>query len=144
MVEELEFYSRKYGFALMGYAIMPDHLHLLVWWDKEEKPKLSISAIMQGIKGATARRIIDLIRGKGLERMLQSTRRNLNSRAHKQNLKYRIWQPGFYDFDIYSEEKFLEKLDYMHNNPVTAGVVSYPECYEWLSWRLYSLEKVPG
>ena len=142
MVEELKFYSRKYGFDLIGYVIMPDHLHLLVWWDKEEKPRLSISAIMRGIKGATAKRIIDLIQGKGLERMLQSTRRSADSKSHRQSLKYRLWQPGCYDFDIYSETKLLEKLDYMHNNPITAGLVSSSECYKWSSWRLYSLEKV--
>ena len=144
LIEELEFYSRKYGFALIGYVIMPDHLHLLVWWDKEEKPNLSISEIMRGIKGATARRIIDLRQGKGLEQMLQSTRRSAHSKSHRQNLKYRLWQPGFYDFNIYSEEKFLEKLNYIHSNPVKAGLVSSPECYKWSSWRLYSLEKVQG
>ena len=147
LIEELEFYSRKYGFALIGYVIMPDHLHLLVWWDKEEKPNLSISEIMRGIKGATARRIIDLRQGKGLEQMLQSTRRSAHSKSHRkshrQNLKYRLWQPGFYDFNIYSEEKFLEKLNYIHSNPVKAGLVSSPECYKWSSWRLYPLEKTP-
>jgi len=57
LIEELEFYSRKYGFALIGYVIMPDHLHLLVWWDKEEKPGLSISRVTNSIKTMTAKRI---------------------------------------------------------------------------------------
>lgn len=35
--------------------------------------------------------------------------------------RYRLWQPGFYDFNIYSQGKLLEKLDYVHNNPVKAG-----------------------
>ena len=162
LLEELEFYSGKYGFTLLGYVIMTDHLHLLVWWDREEKPILSISKVMQGIKGSTARRIINLIRSKGseqmlqsiptiteglqlssirLKRMLQSTHRNEKSKSHRQNSKYRLWQPGFYDFNIYSEEKFLEKLEYIHNNPVKAGLVLSPENYEWSSLRLYSLEK---
>jgi REP element-mobilizing transposase RayT len=127
LIEELEFYSKKYGFALTGYVIMPDHLHLLVWWDTEGKPDLSISRVIQGIKGATARRILDLLKGKGLEQMLQSTHRNANSKPHRQNLKYRLWQPGFYDFNIYSQEKLLEKLNYIHNNPVRAGLVSSPD-----------------
>jgi len=142
LVEELEFYSKKYAFVLTGYVIMPNHLPLLVWWDKEEKPRLSVSHIMRGIKGATARRIIDLIRRKGLEQMLQSTHRRPDSKSHRQNLRFRLWQRGFYDFNIYSEAKLLERLDYMHSNPVKAGLVSSPDGYEWSTWKLYSSEKV--
>jgi putative transposase len=122
---------------LLGYVIMPDHLHLLLWWDKEEKAGLSVSKLMQGIKGATARWIINLMRAKGLEQMLQSTLRNANSKSHRQNIKYRLWQPGFYDYNVYSEEKFLEKLNYIHSNPVKAGLAPSQENYKWPSWSLY-------
>ena len=142
LIEELEFYSKKYGFALIGYVIMPDHLHLLLWWDKEERPKLSVSHIMQAIKGATARRIIDLIQRKGLEQMLQSTHRNAHSKSRRRYLKYRLWQPGFYDFNIYGEERLLEKLNYIHGNAVRAGLVSSPGNYEWSSWGLYFSDKI--
>ena len=57
LTEELEFYSEKCGFTLVGYVIMPDHLHLLLWWDKEEKPNLSISRIMNSIKTMTSKRV---------------------------------------------------------------------------------------
>jgi len=137
VLEELRFYREKYDFVLIGYVIMPAHLHLLLWWDKEEKPGLSVSKIMQGIKGATARRIIDLMQEKGLERMLQSTRRNADSKSHRRNSKYRLWQPGFYDFNVYSEGKVLEKLNYMHGNPVKAGLVLSPCDYRWSSYMEY-------
>ncbi len=117
---------------------MPDHLHLLVWWDKEEKPELNISRVMNPIKTMITKRIKRRLFYSGgikymgrLADVGQPTRR-----------PFRLWQPGFYDFNIYSEAKLLEKLDYMHNNPVTAGLVSSSECYKWSSWRLYSLEKV--
>lgn len=142
LLEELRFYSQKYGFTLLGYVILPDHLHLLIWWDREERPDLNISRVMQGIKGASARRIIDLLKSMGLEQMLQSTQRSANTKSHKQNLKYRVWQPDFYDFVIHSKEKLLEKLNYIHNNPVKDGLASSPDGYEWSSYRLYFLEKV--
>ncbi len=136
--EEMRFYGQKYGFALLGYVIMPDHVHLLIWWDKEEIPELNVSKIMQMIKGTTARRCIDLLKNKGLERMLQATpKNNLDSRTHRRNLKYRLWQSGFYDFNIYNEEKLLEKLNYMHNNPVKAGLVLSASDYEWSSCKEY-------
>ena len=152
LLEELRFYSVKLGFTIMGYVIMPSHLHLLLWWDKDEKPMLNISTIMQRVKGATARRIIDLLRGRSehplrpvfqsRERMLSATQDRADPKAHKLNIKHRLWQPGFYDFNIYSEEKLTEKLNYIHNNPVTAGLVLSPGDYAWSSYRLYFSDMV--
>ena len=102
---------------------------------------------MQRVKGATARRIIDLLRGRseyplrpvfqGQERMLSATQERADHKAHKRNIKHRLWQRGFYDFNIYSEETLFQKLDYIHNNAVRAGLVLSPADYEWSSYRLY-------
>ena len=54
---------------------------------------------------------------------------------------FRLWQPGFYDFNIYSKEKLVEKLDYIHNNPVSAGLVLSSGAYEWSSYHLYFSEE---
>lgn len=138
LLEEIRFYSEEYAFDVLGYVIMPDHVHLLLWWDKQEKPGLNVSKIMQGIKAGSARRIIDLMKHKGSEQVLRPTRIEYDgSKSHKRNLRYRIWQPRFYDFNVHNEEKLLEKLDYMHNNPVKAGLVQSPADYKWSSCKDY-------
>ncbi len=48
-----------------------------------------------------------------------------------------IWQARFYDFNIESDKKFLEKLDYMHTNPVLAGLCEYTSSWLWSSARFY-------
>ena len=48
-----------------------------------------------------------------------------------------MWQRRFYPFNVYSEKKRLEKLDYMHNNPVKRGLVKEPGEWPWSSWRFY-------
>ena len=48
-----------------------------------------------------------------------------------------FWQPRFYDFNVYSNEKRFEKLRYMHRNPVKRGLVSSPELWAWSSFRAY-------
>jgi hypothetical protein len=53
---------------------------------------------------------------------------------------YRLWQRRFYPFNVYSDKKFQEKLDYMHNNPVERRLVSSPSEWPWSSWRFYYLE----
>jgi hypothetical protein len=52
---------------------------------------------------------------------------------------HRVWQRGFYDIDIGSEEKRLEKLNYMHNNPVKRGLVAQPAAWPRSSWNFYYL-----
>ena len=49
-----------------------------------------------------------------------------------------FWQARYYDFNVHSEEKRVEKLRYMHRNPVVRGLVSKPEDWVWSSFRHYA------
>ncbi|MCX6740090.1 MAG: transposase [Candidatus Parcubacteria bacterium] len=161
LLEEFDFYRQKYGLKIYGYVILPDHVHCLIYFEDE---KLTISKIMQGIKGAAARRIIDLYASSGrqehlllsqadpgAEPMLRSTRRGMglteqmlraiprDQTPHKRNLQYRLWQSKFYDFNVYSDKKFQEKLDYIHKNPYKHGIVKDLSEYKYSSLRNYEL-----
>jgi len=48
-----------------------------------------------------------------------------------------FWQARFYDFNVYSERKKKEKLNYMHANPVVRGLVEHPKDWAWSSWGSY-------
>jgi hypothetical protein len=52
-----------------------------------------------------------------------------------------FWQKRFCDFNVFSEEKFIEKLRYMHRNPVKRGLVDAPEDWPWSSYRTYAFEE---
>jgi putative transposase len=54
----------------------------------------------------------------------------------------RVWQPRFYDFNVWTEDKRIEKLRYMHRNPVTRGLVVEPEQWRWSSYRSYAFGEV--
>ena len=49
----------------------------------------------------------------------------------------KFWQPRYYDFNVWSERKCVEKLRYLHRNPVKRGLVERPEDWEWSSFRHY-------
>ena len=49
-----------------------------------------------------------------------------------------VWQPLYYDFNVYRERKLTEKLDYLHQNPVQRGLVTRPEDWTWSSARHYA------
>ena len=50
-----------------------------------------------------------------------------------------VWQKRFYDFNVWTEKKRVEKLRYMHRNPVKRGLVASPELWRWSSFRAYLL-----
>ena len=49
-----------------------------------------------------------------------------------------MWQHHFYDFNVWSKPKWIEKLRYMHRNPVKRGLVLEPEQWDWSSYRGYA------
>ena len=55
--------------------------------------------------------------------------------------KRAFWQARFYDFNVWSTKKRVEKLRYTHNNPVKRGLVESPELWAWSSCRFYSFDE---
>ena len=53
-----------------------------------------------------------------------------------------FWQPRYYDFNVHNEEKRVEKLRYIHRNPVKRGLVEKPEGWAWSSYRHYATGEV--
>jgi putative transposase len=68
-----------------------------------------------------------------LQSLKQSVARTLALRAAES-----FWQARYYDFNVWSERKFVEKLRYIHRNPVTRGLVERPGDWLWSSFRHYS------
>jgi putative transposase len=64
---------------------------------------------------------------------LQGLKLSVVRRARKRP----FWQPRYYDFNVFSEEKRIEKLNYMHWNPMKPGLVERPEDWLWSSYRFY-------
>jgi len=68
-----------------------------------------------------------------LNRVIQALKTSIS----KQSDQRPFWLPRYYDFNVHSEEKRVEKLRYMHRNPVTMGLVARPEDWKWSSFRHY-------
>ncbi len=105
----LERVRQRYGLGVYGYVVMPEHIHMLV----SEPEQGSLSRVMQSLK--------------------QSVARTLALRAADP-----FWQARYYDFNVWSERKFVEKLRYIHRNPVTRGLVARPGDWVWSSFRHYA------
>ncbi len=68
-----------------------------------------------------------------LDRAIKSIKLSVALRSRERP----FWQPRYYDFNVWSEEKQVEKLRYMHRNPVKRGLVKKPEDWPWSSFRHY-------
>jgi putative transposase len=53
-----------------------------------------------------------------------------------------FWQARYYDFNVHNEEKRVEKIRYMHRNPVKRGLVEKPEQWQWSSFRHYATGEI--
>ena len=112
---------KKYAFVVVGYVVMPEHIHLLL----SEPQRADPSVVMQAIKIGFARRL------------LAATRRS-KQLSLPTNTPAHIWQRRFYDFNVWTEKKRREKLCYMHRNPVKRGLVAEPDQWRWSSFRSYA------
>ena len=127
---------RSGGFSIYTYVIMPDHLHAIT--DGYLKP----SEILRYINGIISRRVIDHLKEHGHNASLQKLRRETKERDYR----YSLWDHHSNVFSITSEDMFMQKVNYIHHNPVRAGLVEKAEDYRWSSarqWKGCPLEDEP-
>jgi putative transposase len=122
----------RYGFALVGYVVMPNHVHLLI----SEPAKGTPSTVIQVLKQRVSRRLRRKPRRRASSQQLE-----LPFRDSPQSLP-RFWQYRFYDFSVWSQTKFVEKLHYMHMNPVKRKLVAHPRDWPWSSFSFYSKKEL--
>ena len=120
------------GFLIFAYVIMPDHLHRLT-----DCPKTSAD-VLRCVKGLTGRRVIDYLKENNYERSLAKLRHEEWKRKHN----YSVWQQEKNVFSIFSEAVFMQKVNYIHLNPVRAGYVDRAIDYRWSSARIW--QRIPN
>ncbi len=123
----LEQTRERYRFVVVGYVIMPEHIHLLITEPEVGSP----STVMQVFKQRTAHALLP-----------KKKRRDPRQRSlFGEEARDSFWQARFYDFNVWTTKKRVEKLRYMHRNPVKRGLVSSPEEWRWSSYRFYFLDQ---
>ena len=116
------------GFLLFAYVIMPDHFHVIT--DRPREP----SRVLQFIKGIVSRRVLGYLK----EMKYEASLKKLEHHHWKRNHRYSLWQHDSDVFSIVSEATFMQKVNYVHQNPVRAGLVERAQDYCWSSSRFWS------
>ncbi len=107
LLDAIWFGKKQIWYHLLSFVIMHDHIHLIIVPNRK-----NISQCMKSLKGYSARRINIKLGERGS-----------------------VWQRGFYDYILDSEEKLFSRLLYVEENPVRKGFVENAEDYEYSSAR---------
>jgi putative transposase len=120
----------KKGLEVFSYCIMPSHVHLIA-----RTLDFNISEWLRDYKGFTSRKLYEMIqnhlgesRKDWLQYLFKYFAKPLNS-----NKEFKLWHNGNHPEEIFSQEFHEQKEDYIHNNPVEAGLVTDPQYYRYSS-----------
>jgi REP element-mobilizing transposase RayT len=133
IIDSLNYYRYQYSCKIIGYVIMPDHIHLLIW-PREEK---AVTGLMRDFKRFTSGRITRQAKVEGKAEWVDMFE---FAGSETGRAEYKVWQDSFWEQSIYTEKLLKQKLDYIHLNPVRAGIVETATDYHYSSYRNYSLD----
>ena len=125
-VKILDEVRARHHFRVIGYVVMPEHVHLLLTEPPQGNPSKILQVLKQKVSAA-------LRKGKRKTSANQLALPFPESQTGEEH----FWQRRFYDFNVWSEKKLWEKLNYMHRNPVERKLVGHPKEWRWSSWSHY-------
>jgi REP element-mobilizing transposase RayT len=142
LVENLRYCQNNKGLELFAWCIMTNHVHLIA----RAQEGFLLSNILRDFKKHTSKLLIKTIKENQKEsrrawmlEIFRTAGENKNA-----NCSFQFWQQDNHPIEIWSEKVILQKLNYLHNNPVVAGIVRHPEDYLYSSARNYFDENYRG
>ena len=117
-----------------GFVVMPDHVHALLWFDDDRR----LPEAMNVWKATGARE---------LRKWYEATRPEMIDFLHVARSgreRVSFWQRRYHDLNVWSNDKARQKIDYMHYNPVKAGLCGEQGEWLWSSWRWYNRHEDVG
>jgi REP element-mobilizing transposase RayT len=126
LIDSFNYSRTNKGLKIYAYVIMDNHFHLICQGD-------DLGKIIKEIKSHTAREIIKLAEQNNKTWLLNQL--SFYKLKHKVDSIYQVWQEGNHPKQISSAEMLRQKMDYLHHNPVRAGLADKPEDWPYSSAR---------
>ncbi len=133
IIDSLKHLQQSDNLTIYAYVILENHLHLVASSD-------DIAKTVKKFKSYTAKEILKLLQKNGVKTILEQLA--FYKKAHKTHTEYQVWQEGFAPKLIQSEKMVIEKIEYIHNNPVKRGYVD--ECEHWRYSSARDYEGISG
>ncbi|MEO6149379.1 MAG: transposase [Mucilaginibacter sp.] len=137
IIDSLIYCQQHKGLEVYAYCLMTNHLHLLTAAQLPAK----LPDIIRDFKKHTNKQIIGLIQQENESRRDWILHRfQYHAKYNTRVQDYKVWQDGYHGISCDNTKILLQKLDYIHNNPVTAGIVTEPQHYLYSSAANYAGE----
>ena len=141
VLDSIKYCQTKKSLLLHCWCIMTNHLHLIA-----SAKNADLSSVLRDFKKFTSKQIVSAIESNQYESrknwMLQIFRRA--GSENQRNEKFQFWRQDNHPEELYSPAFTFQKINYIHNNPVEAGIVEQPEHYLYSSARDYFQTKKCG
>ncbi|MGZ3854037.1 MAG: REP-associated tyrosine transposase [Flavisolibacter sp.] len=141
VLESIRYCQKEKNLLLHGWCIMSNHIHLVV-----SSKNNDLSGVLRDFKKFTSKQII-----KAIQENKQESRKEWMlaifkkaGEANSRNTEFQFWRQDNRPIEVYSPKFVFQKLNYIHNNPVAAGIVDKPEHYLYSSARDYFYTKKCG
>jgi len=127
VLNELGAMRAEHNIGILGYVLMPDHVHLVL----HPPDGIRLGIVIGQMKARVARAILATWSDQGIPVPEQLVVKDGGCRKHA------LWQRRCYDHNCRTPDAVREKINYCHNNPVNRGLVSEPGEWRWSSYRWY-------
>jgi putative transposase len=115
LIDFLDLTRRKHQFKILGYVIMPEHVHLVL----HPPDGMGLGLVIREIKSRSAKQFF------------------AEHQVGPPEATRVFWQRRCYDHNCRSPKSVIEKIRYCHNNPLTRGLVACPGDWKWSSYNSY-------
>src|SRR5687767_13402645 len=120
---------------LNAYVVMPSHVHAVLWPDDG----INLSDVTRDFKRYTSREISREARRQGSDQFIKVFENSRLANRAQDVSQYQVWQEGSHPEAIFTEKFAKQKIDYIHMNPVKAGLVGTADEWPYSNARAYLL-----
>lgn len=133
IIESLKYCQQNKGLELFAYVIMSNHIHMIA-----RTPEKNITDFIRDFKKYTSKAIINAIDNTESRKNWMLNMFKYVGSKNKNNEQYQFWQNDTHPILMADNKMIKQRFDYIHNNPVDAGIVEFPEDYLYSSARNYA------
>ncbi|MCW3805456.1 REP-associated tyrosine transposase [Plebeiibacterium marinum] len=136
VIDNLKYCQKEKGLIIYAYVIMSNHIHLIL-----KAKENNLSNVLRDFKSYTSKCLLDrIVNGIESRREWLLMLFKKAAQKHKRNSQYQVFTHENHAVHLYSDKFIDQKLDYIHDNPVRAGIVKEPQDYIYSSAANYADE----
>jgi REP element-mobilizing transposase RayT len=139
MADSLAFCRAEKGLLVHAYVVMLTHMHAIL----SAGNGADLSAIIRDLRKFTAKQIVQCLQQDG-NSLFDWVFRDAARKDGRPQGSYKVWQSQTHPETLLSKDFLLQKLEYLHNNPVRKGLVELPEHWTYSSAPFYVLGRQDG